>query len=106
MNKGNIATVDDVIAADFVYHGPGGRTARGRAGLKEFVTAFRAAFPDACTTVENMVAEGDYVALRASITGTHRGDLRGIAPTGKRVTLTCNTFSRFVGGKGGGLGRI
>ena len=98
-NKGNMATVDEVRAVDFVYHGPGGMEERGRAGLKEFVTKFRTAFPDACTTVENMVAEGDYVALRTSTTGTHRGDWTGIAPTGKRVTLTCNILSRFVGGK-------
>lgn len=98
-NKGNLAAVDEVIAADYVYNGPGGRNVRGLAGFRELVTAFRAAFPDVCITVENMIAEGDYVAHRVSITGTHQGDLRGIAPTGKRVNLTTNTFSRFAGGK-------
>ena len=98
-NKGNLAVVDEVVAVDYVYHGPGGRTAKGPAGLKEVVTAFRAAFPDVRIMAENMVAEGDYVAHRASITGTHRGNLRGIAPTGKRVTSATNTISRFAGGK-------
>jgi steroid delta-isomerase-like uncharacterized protein len=98
-SKGNLAFVDEVIATDYVYHGPGGRTVKGTAGFKELVTRFRAAFPDVRVTVENMVAEGDYVAHRTSINGTHRGDYRGIAPTGKQVTSTSNILSRFAGGK-------
>ena len=98
-NQGNLATVDEVRAVDFAFHGPGGAEEKGRAGLKEFVTKFRAAFPDVCATVENIVAEGEYVALRTSTTGTHRGDWMGIPPTGKRVTLTLNVLSRFAGGK-------
>ena len=72
---------------------------KGRAEVKEYVKGFRAAFPDVCVTAENMVAEGDYVADRTSITGTHRGDFSGIAPTGKHVTIMCNAFNRFAGGK-------
>ena len=98
-NKGNLEAVDDLHAANFAYHGPGGVELKGRAEAKEYVRAFRAAFPDVCVTVENMVAEGDYVAHRARFTGTHRGDWMGIPPTGKRVDVTLNVLSRFVGGK-------
>ena len=46
-----------------------------------------------------MVAEGDKVAHRLILRGTHKGDLMGIAPTGKQVTITSITISRFAGGK-------
>jgi predicted ester cyclase len=98
-NKGNLAAVGELHAAKFVLHGPGGMELNGSTEAKEYVRGFRAAFPDVCVTVENMVAEGDYVADRVSITGTHRGDWTGIAPTGKRVTITCNALSRFEEGK-------
>ena len=98
-NKGNLAAVGELHAANFVLHGPGGMELKGPAEVKEFVTAIRIAFPDVCMTVENMIAEGDYVAHRASVTGTHQGKLRDIPPTGKRVTATINTLSRFVGDK-------
>jgi len=99
INKGNLAAVDDVVAANLAYHGPGGMELKGPAEVKEFVTAIRIAFPDVCMTVENMIAEGDYVAHRARFTGTHQGDFRGIAPTGNRVTFTANYLSRFAGDK-------
>ena len=54
-----------------------------------------------------MVAEGDKVAHRLILRGTHKGELMGIAPTGKQVTTTAITISRFVGGKeveAGGVG--
>jgi len=98
-NKGNLAAVGELHAANFVLHGPGGMELNGSTEAKEYVRGFRAAFPDVRITAESMVAEGDYVAHRASITGTHRGNLRGIAPTGKRVTTATNTISRFAGGK-------
>jgi predicted ester cyclase len=91
--------VDDLHAANFAYHGPGGVELKGRAEAKEYVRAFRAAFPDVRVTTENMVAEGDYVADRTIITGTHRGDFQGIAPTGKRVTVVGNALNRFAGDK-------
>ena len=98
-NKGNLAAVDELHAANFVLHGPGGVELKGSAEAKEYVKGFRAAFPDVCITVENMTAEGDYVADRVNITGTHRGNWRGIGPTGKRVTITCSFLSRFEGGR-------
>jgi predicted ester cyclase len=98
-NKGNLEAVDDLHAANFAYHGPGGVELKGRAEAKEYVRAFRAAFPDVRVTTENMVAEGDYVADRTIITGTHRGDFQGIAPTGKRVTVVGNALNRFAGDK-------
>ena len=98
-NKGDLAVVDEIIANNYVYHGSGGQEFKGPEGFKQFVTMLRTAFPDLHLTVEDMVAEGDKVAHRLTLRGTHKGDLMGIAPTGKQVTTTAITISRFVGGK-------
>jgi steroid delta-isomerase-like uncharacterized protein len=63
------------------------------------VTMYRSAFPDMRVTIEDLVAEGDKVAARWSVTGTHRGELMGIPATGKRVTVTGIEINRFAGGK-------
>jgi len=57
------------------------------------------AFPDVRLTIEDMVAEGDKVAVRWAWSGTHRGEYMGIAPTGKEVTYTGITIHRITGGK-------
>jgi len=98
-NKGNISVVDEIIAPDYVFHGPVGMEYKGPEGFKQMVTMYRNAFPDLHMTVEDMVAEGDKVAQRITIRGTHKGELMGIAPTGKQVTITGIIIVRFVGGK-------
>jgi len=98
-NKGNLAVADEIMAPNYIYHGPGGQELKGPEGFKQLVTMFRTAFPDLRATVEDMFAEGDKVAHRATIRGTHKGDLMGIAPTGKQVTVSATVISRFAGGK-------
>ena len=71
----------------------------GREGHKQLIAAFRAAFPDLRVAVEDLLEEGDRVALRWRAEGTHRGELMGIAPTGRRVTLTGIEILRIAGGK-------
>jgi predicted ester cyclase len=63
------------------------------------VSTYRAAFPDARITVEQQLAEGDLVATRWSGRGTHDGELMGVSPTGKQVTVSGLTISRLEGGK-------
>jgi predicted ester cyclase len=60
---------------------------------------YRSAFPDLHVEIEEQLAEGDLVATRWTATGTHEGDLMGIAPTGNRVTLPGMEIVRFSGGK-------
>ena len=98
-NKGNMAIVSEYMAPNYVLHGTSGLELKGPEAFVQYIAMMRTAFPDMRVTLENMVAEGDYVAHRGSLTGTHRGDLQGTAPTGKRVTVTWNTLSRFAGGK-------
>ena len=57
------------------------------------------AFPDMYVTIDDMVAEGDKVAGRVTMTGTHKGEFMGIPPTNKKVTISLIFIDRFAGGK-------
>ena len=70
-----------------------------RDGFKQFVAMYRVAFPDVHITIEDILAEGDRVMTRWSATGTHKGELLGIAPTEKKVTVTGMSENRISGGK-------
>ena len=99
-NNGNLAAMDELIAADVVVHGglfP--ELPSGPAGIKEIHTTLRTAFPDISVTVEDMIAEGDKVVTRWTIRGTHKGELMGIAPTGKQITEEGIEIFRIAGGK-------
>ena len=86
INKGNLKVADEILSTDYVYREPMAGEKRGRAGFQEIVTVYRNAFPDIKLTIEEQIAEGDKVVTRTSGSGTHRGELFGTAPTGKRVT--------------------
>ena len=99
-NNRNLDAVDDLIAADFVQHDPQAPAAvRGSEAYKQFVRYYLDAFHDLRFTVEDQISEGQNVATRWTVTGTHNGDLRGIAATGHRISLTGMTCSRVVDGK-------
>ena len=98
-NKGNLAVVDEVTAANYVAHDPTSPDLKGPEGLKQFVNLYRAAFPDIRLTVEDQIAEGDQVVSRWTARGTHKGELQGIPPTGKQGTVTGITITRYAGGK-------
>ena len=98
--KGSLAVVDELVASDYIGHDPANpEPLRGPEGVKEFISTYRAAFPDARITVEQQLAEGDLVATRWSGRGTHEGELMGIEPTGKQVTVSGLAISRLEGGK-------
>jgi steroid delta-isomerase-like uncharacterized protein len=99
-NKGNLDLADEVFAPDYVDHDPAmPEDIRGPEGFKEYVSIFRTAFPDLHIEIEDQVAEGDKVVTRWTGTGTHEGDLMGIAPTGNKVTLPGMEIVRISGGK-------
>jgi predicted ester cyclase len=72
---------------------------RGPEGCKQVARTFREAFPDFHMTVEDTVAEGDLVVCRFRQTGTHQGELFGIAPTGKRVDFGEMAICQIAGGR-------
>ena len=95
-SKGNIAVGDELLNANVVFHNP---DIEGIKRWKQFATMYRTAFPDLRIAVEDTIAEGDKVVARWRAWGTHKGDLRGIAPTGKQATWTGVATYRFAGGK-------
>jgi steroid delta-isomerase-like uncharacterized protein len=98
--KGNLDIVEELFASDYVGHDPAvPELLRGPGDVKEFISTYRVAYPDAQITVETQVAEGDMVATRWTARGTHKGELMGIEPTGKQVTVTGLTLSRVQNGK-------
>ena len=99
INKQNPALADELIDPNFVDHGIAGMGFKGPEGFKQYVTTFITAFPDLRLTIDDMVAEGDKVALRLTARGTHKGDFMGIAPTGKQFTVTGIVIQRIAGGK-------
>jgi steroid delta-isomerase-like uncharacterized protein len=88
-NRQQMDRADECVAADFIDHGALPGQAGGLAGAKQKWAMYQAALPDLRVTIDDMVAEGDKVAVRRSYTGTHQGHLFGVPPTGKAV--------RFVG---------
>ena len=98
INAGNLDLVDELFAEDFVDHGPMGEM-RGRDAFKEVVMMWRAAVPDVRCTVENWLESGDMAAWNVRVTGTHTGEMMGIAATGRSFEYVTPNIGRFAGGQ-------
>lgn len=101
-NQGNLAAADELIAPNVIEHQlqPGvDPNASGPELVKQIAKFYRSAFPDLHIKVDDLLAEGDRVAVRVTITGTHQGELMGIPPTGKRVGFGSIDIVRFEEGK-------
>lgn len=91
--------LDEVIAPDFVGHDLPPGLPPGLQGLRVYRENTRGAFPDARTSIQQQLADGDYVISRFTVAGTHLGPLMGFAPTGKRFELSLIEIARFRDGK-------
>ena len=99
-NGGNLDVVDELVAPEFVNHDAAlPEPMIGIEGAKASIAGYREAFPDLRLTIEEQVAEGEFVTTRWSARGTHEGDLLGMAPTGKQATVTGITIDRIVDGR-------
>jgi len=98
-NRGNLAVADELLAPNYILHAGLGPDIRGPEGCKQDIVTVRSAFPDFHVTIDDMVAEGDRVAYRWTMCGTHSGEFAGITPTGKQVTGWGMSIERIVGGK-------
>ena len=99
-NKGDLAIVNELVAPDFLNHEVlPGMNNRGPDSTRQVVRMLRAAFPDLHFTVEDLVAEGDTVAGRVTMSGTHLGPFQGIPPTGRSFQQAHMHFVRFRDGK-------
>ena len=101
INTANETVAAELITPDAVLHVPPGMPAppRGPAGYLQIVHMMRGGFSDIQWTLEEMVAEGDKVAARFSLRGTHDGPFFGVPPTGKAIVSTSTSFYRIVNGK-------
>jgi steroid delta-isomerase-like uncharacterized protein len=95
----DLASLPNVFTSDAVIHDPGGAEYRGADVIRRAVEAFLDAFPDLRFDVEDRIAENDRVAIRFRAGGTHRGEFRGVAPTGKSMSYTGVIIIRFEDGK-------
>ena len=98
LNQGNMNVTDELMVLTFVGH-DASTTMQGLEAFKQFVSAYLTAFPDLHFTIEDQIAEEDNTTLRYTARGTHRGDLMGISPTGKQVTVTGIFITRWANGK-------
>ena len=97
-NRGNIDFVDQLATSAFVSHDRG-NPSHDRDGVKQIVSAIRLAFPDVRFRADDIIAEGDKVAARFTMTGTHRGDFMGIPATNKAIVVTGIDIVKFTAGK-------
>src|SRR5215207_3321576 len=98
--QGDIDCLDEVLAPDYVNHTLAApNLPSGPEGVKEVVSMFRSGMPDLRVVIEDMIAEGDRVATRYALEGTHGGDLFGIAPTGRHLSIKSMTVERLSEGK-------
>lgn len=96
ITNGRLDLADEVFAADFYWPQ---FDLRGPDGVREWVVAFRAAFPDISDMVQEQVAEGDVIVTRVTCEGTQLGPFRGLPPSGRRATFTAIGIDRFAGEK-------
>jgi len=93
------AAVDELLADDFVFNYPSPGAGSDREAYKRAILEPATSFPDIQFTTEDMVAEGDKVAVHWTGTATHEREFFGFAPTGKRVTLGGISIIQIVGGR-------
>jgi steroid delta-isomerase-like uncharacterized protein len=92
-------TIDELVAPDAVIRTPLPIDATGADALKQIWAMLLRIYPDIHLTVEDVIAEGDKVVARTTVTGTHRGEFMGVAPTGKPVTYNEMFIFRFADGR-------
>lgn len=96
ISGGDLALADELIAPGYVDHRGG---PPGREGFKVGLAMVRAAFPDWTSIPADLVVEGDRVAGRWTVTGTHEGDFMGIPATGRSITMAEAGVLRFEDGR-------
>jgi steroid delta-isomerase-like uncharacterized protein len=99
-NKHNPALVDEIYAAHFIDRSPDvPGIAHTRDGLKQFMSVYLRAFPDANITIEDQLVDGDRVVTRWTGRGTQTGEFMEMPPSGKTVVVSGVQIDRFSGGQ-------
>ncbi len=95
----DLSAIDDFLSADCLASLPGNSDPTNRDGFRQFVAMLYGAFPDLHHTVEDQIAEDDKVVSLVNVRGTHRGDLFGIASTGRQIIFKDFIITRIRKGK-------
>jgi steroid delta-isomerase-like uncharacterized protein len=100
-NQGRESTIDELFLPDAVAHGLGDSEAdvRGPAEFKVFVKNMRSSIPDTHVRIDDIICEGDRVAVRVTLEGTHTGDGLGVPPSGRKVSIQGMVIARMEGGR-------
>ena len=98
-NEGKLELADEIFDRYLAHQPDGSVLERGPEDVKRFMGEFQEAFPDFHTEIEDQIAEGDKVVTRWRMRGTHRGEFRGITPTGNELGITGIGIFRFFEGK-------
>ena len=96
-NEHNVDILDELMTTDYVQHGTTGDM--NFQDIKAHNNMVIAAFPDIDVTIDDIIAEGDRVVVRMTVSGTHKGEYRGIPPTGKTAVVTEMLIHRASEGK-------
>lgn len=100
MSEGRLELADEIVSPHFILHSPTRpEPFEGREGYRQFVTDLRRGFPDVKVTIEQVIAEDEFVAVRSRIAATHLGTYRGIPPTGRRVAQSQMHMLHVVDGQ-------
>jgi steroid delta-isomerase-like uncharacterized protein len=94
--KGNFDALDEIVAPEYILYP---EEVRGPEGLKEMVQRYRDALSGLHVNVDHQFTQGDWVATRYTITGTHDGDLMGTPASGRDVSFSGITLSRCAEGR-------
>jgi serine phosphatase RsbU (regulator of sigma subunit) len=94
-NRGNLEVSDEIFDRYLAHQPDGSVVERGPEDVKRFVGEFRSAFLDFHCTVEDQIAEEDRVMTRWRMRGTHQGEFRGLAPTGREMEINGIGIFRF-----------
>lgn len=99
INEARRETIADIIHPGYRYHGPDGEVVDGQEAAWQIVDGFRAGFSDLYAEITSEVAQGDRVAPTLVMTGTHDGELMGMAATGASIELQMAVVSRLQDGR-------
>jgi predicted ester cyclase len=99
LSERSVDVIDDFFAEGFVSHNNPPGFPPGVDGVKQFFGMFRDAFPDAAVTIDELLVDGDRVAVATTLTGTHEGELMGMAPSGRSVSITGIDMVRIERGR-------
>lgn len=99
INGRNLELIDQMLSPDFIEHEEVPGLEPGPEGAKQFFAMIQAGFPDFHMNIEDVVAEGDKVVVRSTLTGTHKGEFMGIPPSEKQISVPVIDILRLADGK-------